>query len=108
MATNIVKALRIPSSIRETASEDGGVLLDVDRGICFSLNAVGLKIWHSLKQGRSADEIVKVLQGEYSVPPKQLAEDVRIFLEGLESSGLLVHEHPARRGGLFNCILGKR
>ena len=109
MATDILKtSLRIPSSIKETSSEDGAVLLDVDRGICFSLNAVGLTIWQSLKQGRNADQIVEVLQGSYSVPREQLAEDVRIFLESLESSGLLVHEHPARTTGLFQRIWGRR
>ena len=39
----------IAPSVRETASEDGAVLLDIEQGICFSLNPVGLKIWELLK-----------------------------------------------------------
>src|SRR5208282_3160780 len=35
----------IAPSVRETASEDGAVLLDIEQGICFSLNPVGLRIW---------------------------------------------------------------
>ena len=39
----------IAPSVRETASEDGAVLLDIEQGICFSLNPVGLKIWELLE-----------------------------------------------------------
>jgi hypothetical protein len=31
----------IAPGVRETASEDGAVLLDIEQGICFSLNPVG-------------------------------------------------------------------
>src|ERR1039458_8095163 len=39
----------IAPGVRETASEDGAVLLDVEQGVCFSLNPVGLRIWELLK-----------------------------------------------------------
>lgn len=101
-------SLQIPSNIKETASEDGGVLLDVDRGICFSINSVGLKIWQSLKQGRSADQIVEALQRDYTVSRQELLNDVRTFLGQLESSGLLGHRDAKKTGGLFRRILGRR
>lgn len=93
--------LQIPMSIKETASEDGGVLLDVERGICFSLNPVGLKIWDFLKAGRTANEIVEALRGEYSISREELMEDVCAFLRRLESSGLLVPAQPATKDGLL-------
>ena len=43
-----IRDMVIPDGIRETVSEDGAVLLDIDQGICFSLNPVGLKIWELL------------------------------------------------------------
>jgi len=94
-------SLRIPSSIKETACEDGGILLDIDRGICFSLNSVGLAIWESLKQGCSTEQIVEKLQREYSMPHEQVLTDVRTFLDQLQSSGLL-GDRPAKTGGLFS------
>jgi hypothetical protein len=42
---------------RETASEDGAVPLDIEQGICFSLNSVGLKIWELLNKRYSVDQI---------------------------------------------------
>jgi hypothetical protein len=89
-------SLQIPSSIKETASEDGGVLLDIDRGICFSLNSVGLNIWTSLKEGCSADQIVEKLQREFSIPYEQAFTDVRTFIEQLQSNGL-VGDRPSKK-----------
>lgn len=89
-------SLQIPASIKETASEDGGVLLDIDRGICFSLNSVGLKIWESLKQGCNTDQIAEKLQREYSIPYEQAFTDVRTFIEQLQSSGL-VGDRPSKK-----------
>ena len=100
-------SLRIPPGIRETASEDGGVLLDIDRGICFGLNSVGLKIWESLKQGCNADQIVEVLQHEYPVSRDELTNDVHAFLARLESSGLLGTRPLKKTGGMFRRIFGK-
>ena len=51
----------IAPGVRETASEDGAVLLDIEQGICFSLNPVGLKIWELLKKHYSVDQIAEVL-----------------------------------------------
>lgn len=100
-------SLQIPSSIKETASEDGGVLLDVDRGLCFSLNSVGLKIWESLKEGCSADQIAENLQREYSISCEQASTDVRTFLEQLHSSGVL-GERPIRKSrGLLRHLWRK-
>ena len=94
-------SLQIPSSIKETASEDGGVLLDVDRGLCFSLNSVGLKIWEFLKEGCNADQIAEKLQRTYSIPYEQALTDVRTFLEQLQSSGLLGDRTAKKSRGLF-------
>ena len=49
-----ITGLTIAPGVREVASEDGAVLLDVEQGVCFSLNPVGLKIWDLLKKGCSS------------------------------------------------------
>jgi len=48
------------------------MLLEVEQGICFSLNPVGLRIWKLLKERRSVDQIVDALaQGQFrSVSPR--------------------------------------
>ena len=79
----------IAPGVRETASEDGAVLLDIEQGICFSLNPVGLKIWELLKTHHSVDEIADGLAQDFPVPRSQLLSDVVEFLQSLEAKRLI-------------------
>ncbi|MCU1224339.1 MAG: hypothetical protein JWQ42_2432 [Edaphobacter sp.] len=79
----------IAPSVRETTSEDGAVLLDIEQGICFSLNAIGLRIWELLKKLHSVDEIADALAQDFSVPRSQLLSDVTEFLQSLEAKRLI-------------------
>ena len=79
----------IASGVRETASEDGAVLLDFEQGICFSLNPVGLRIWQMLKDRQSVDQIADALAQDFPVPRSQLLSDVFEFLQALEAKRLI-------------------
>ena len=79
----------IAPGVRETASEDGAALLDIEQGICFSLNPVGLKIWELLKTHHSVDEIADELAHAFPVSRSQLLSDVVEFLESLEAKRLI-------------------
>jgi len=79
----------IASGVRETASEDGAVLLDIEQGICFSLNPIGLKIWELLKTHHSVDEIADDLAQDFPVSRSQLFSDVVEFLQALEAKRLI-------------------
>jgi len=79
----------IPATIRAAASEDGAVLLDIEQGVCFSLNAVGLKIWELLKQHCSFEQIVDNLEASFSVPRPQLICDTTEFIAALEAKHLV-------------------
>jgi hypothetical protein len=79
----------IAPGVRETASEDGAVLLDIEQGICFSLNPVGLRIWELLKKRCSLDQIADALAQEFSVPRSQLLADASEFVEALEAQHLI-------------------
>jgi hypothetical protein len=79
----------IAPGVRETASEDGAVLLDIEQGICFSLNPVGLRIWGLLKKRCSVDQIADALGQEFPVPRSQLLSDATEFIEALEGKHLI-------------------
>lgn len=87
--TSDTQSIVIPESIRETVSEDGAVLLDIEQGICFSLNPVGLKIWGLLKKHYSIDQIVEALANDFEVPPSQLLADTLEFIGSLEAKRLI-------------------
>jgi hypothetical protein len=84
----------IAPGVRETASEDGAVLLDIEQGICFSLNPVGLKIWELLKKRYSVDQIADALAQDFAVPRSQLLFDVVEFLQSLEAKRLIRRPGP--------------
>jgi hypothetical protein len=79
----------IAPGVRETASEDGAVLLDIEQGICFSLNPVGLKIWELLKTRHSVDEIADDLAQDFPISRSQILSDVVEFLRSLEAKRLI-------------------
>lgn len=83
------REILIPAGIRETRSQDGAVLLDIEQGICFSLNPVGLKIWELLKQGQSLDKVADTLANQFPVPRQQILADTQEFISALEVKHLI-------------------
>jgi hypothetical protein len=81
--------ITITSGVRETASEDGAVLLDAEQGICFSLNRVGLMIWELLKQHPNVEQVVDALEQQFHLPRAQLRSDVFEFVAELEARHLI-------------------
>ena len=86
----------ISRSVRLTKSADGGVLLDVEQGAIFSLNAVGLRILELLQQGQTTASVVNRISREFGAPEQLVLEDVEGFLQSLAERGLL--EGPKQAG----------
>jgi hypothetical protein len=101
-------ATKVAKGVRETVNQDGAVLLDIEQGLCFSLNPVGAKIWEMVKDGYSLDEVTDILEEEFRLPRTQLASDVSDFLKQLEKMKLVGEqsERPERYG--FLSRLGAR
>jgi Coenzyme PQQ synthesis protein D (PqqD) len=102
--------LAIAPGVREVASEDGAVLLDVEQGVCFSLNPVGLKIWELLKKGCSLDQIADALGQEFPVSRPQLLSDAMEFIAALEAKQLIRRPNQAtpKRSGFFENLLRRK
>jgi hypothetical protein len=83
------REILIPAGIRETKSPDGAVLLDIEQGICFSLNPVGLKIWELLKQGQPIDKVADTLAIEFPISRQQILADTQEFISALEAKQLI-------------------
>jgi Coenzyme PQQ synthesis protein D (PqqD) len=95
----MVNDFSVAPGVCETASEDGAVLLDIEQGVCFSLNPVGLRIWELLKAHRSLEQIADILGEEFSVPRAQLVSDATQFIAALEARHLIrrpSHSLPKR------------
>ncbi len=90
---DLARQLRINESVVCSELDDEMVLLNIETGIYFGLDAVGTAIWRLLVKGADESEIVRRLLAEYDVEPVRLRTDVSAFLNLLSARGLL---HPER------------
>lgn len=67
---------------------DEAVLLNIETGIYFGLDAVGAEIWGMVVAGLAEDEIHRRLLADYDVPPERLRADLDGFLDALIANGL--------------------
>jgi hypothetical protein len=84
-ATTVV----VPSQVMSRQVGDETVILDLSRGMYFSLDPVGAQIWQLLTEGQQMDSIVSTLLGRYEVAEDQLRQDVSSLMDELVSRGLL-------------------
>ena len=82
--------LTISQSARLSKSPDGGVLLDVDRGVIFSLNSVGIRVVELLQQGKDAMSVAEAIRREFRVSEDTARKDVADFLLTLRELLLLI------------------
>lgn len=64
-------------------------MLDVDRGVIFSLNSVGARIVELLQQGKDAMSVVEAIRREFQVSEEIATTDVADFFVTLREQHLL-------------------
>src|SRR5580698_10862813 len=57
----------LSAAVRSTRNEDGGIVLDIDRGQMFRLNPVGALILESVGKGYPETEIAKEVSRQYGI-----------------------------------------
>lgn len=65
------------------------VMMSIDRGEYYGLDAIGSEIWTLLETPRSVAEICAVMGERYDVEPEVCERDVMAFLRDLVSDGSL-------------------
>ena len=82
----------ISSDALATYTEDGAVVLDVPKGICYSLNAVASRIWRTMESspsGITLEGIVDVLKTDFEISHRELEADTAERLDRLQRMGLV-------------------
>ena len=94
------KAIWLASpDVRSTYSEDGAVLLDIRKGLCYSLNPVAARVWSAVEaipSGIDLRGLADVIETHYKIPHEELKRDINEYLFKLEQMGLV------QRNGLFH------
>jgi hypothetical protein len=71
------------------------VILNLDTGTYFGLNAVGTRIWGLIEQHGRLDAVLDELCREYDATPAQLEKDLLELVERLEDARLVELKPPS-------------
>ena len=82
----------VSPDVRSTYSEDGAVLLDIQKGLCYSLNPVAARVWSTVEASPSGVDLrglVDVMETHYKISRDDLERDIDECLSKLEKMGLV-------------------
>ena len=65
------------------------VILDLKSEEYYGLNRVGSIVWHLLQEPKPVREIQEVILSKYNVEAEQCFQDLKVFLESLETQELI-------------------
>jgi len=89
-STAVATRTLITSDLVVCAELDGeAVLLNVETGIYFGLDAIAAHIWRLLSEGATQESIAERLTEEYDAEPSELRADLDAFLDQLAERGLI-------------------
>ena len=75
-----------------TYTRDGAVVLDIPKGICYSLNATASRIWFAMESspsGITLEGIVGAIETRFEIPHQELEADTADCLDKLQRMGLV-------------------
>ncbi len=80
---------RVPDAVitREVGGET--ILLNLETGIYFGLDAVGTSFWQAIRSSQTLGDALTALHGEYDAAPAILREGFLRLLDDLFAKGLL-------------------
>lgn len=65
------------------------VILNLNSGVYYGLDAVGARIWNLLQEPSSVNDIRRAILEEYEVEPERCERDLLALLEKLAAVGLI-------------------
>jgi hypothetical protein len=80
---------RLSDSVMFRIIEDEAVILDLDAGEYFGLNAVATRVWQLLSENQPVTSICNAIVDEFDVSLEVVQEDVGSLVNDLCSRGLL-------------------
>jgi hypothetical protein len=88
-APSLSTRVQIPDNVLFRDLQGELVVLEVNRGFYFGLDAIGTRIWHLLREQPSLQHVLAILVEEYEVAEAQAAEDLLALVRQLQEHGLL-------------------
>jgi hypothetical protein len=89
MAIDPTISLARSSSVIGTEVDGEFVLMSIEDGKYFGLDAIGSEIWRRLESPKSADVLTAELKAHFDGDPATIVLETRQFLDKLAESGLV-------------------
>jgi hypothetical protein len=90
MAPTLDAMFRIPDEVIFRELDGEAVILNLDTGIYFGLDAVGTRIWRLIEERKPLRIVLDTLIDEYEASPDRLQSDLLAFVDQLTGKGLVV------------------
>lgn len=78
---SLQKIQRVGEDVTETEFEGKVVLLHIENGEYYNFNETGSDLWNWLSESKCLDELVKLIQGKYSIVDEDCRGDILLWLE---------------------------
>jgi hypothetical protein len=80
----------VSPDVKASVREDGIVLLHIARGLVFTSNRVGARIWQGLAASEGLAAITEAISREHGITRERATHDAAAFISTMETEGLLV------------------
>lgn len=89
--SRVTEQSAVVASPRQVSSDLGGeaVILHLESGVYYGLNAVGAAIWALIREPRGVEEIEQAILAEFAVDAERCQKDVIALLRQFEADGLI-------------------
>ena len=81
--------LRVPSDVRACIHEHGLTLLQISRGLVFTANHTGGRIWQGLVSGKTISTVAMELSRDFGVNAERAERQIADFVSSLLINKLL-------------------
>jgi hypothetical protein len=90
-AVSLQSRSRIPDGVLHQPLQDELVLLNLQTGVYFGLNAVGARVWQLIQASPDAplQQVLDTLMGEFDVASDRCAQDLLALVARLQENRLL-------------------
>lgn len=88
----------VQRSSNQVACDMGGeiVVLDLESGCYYGLDAVGARVWSLIEQPASLSAIRDAIMAEYEVDAESCEHDIQAFLDKMQAVGLVEISNESR------------
>ena len=89
MTGSLDTLVRVPKDVVFRELDGEAVILNLESGMYFGLDAIGTRIWRLLEEHGSLRAVWEAMQHEFEVPGETLRSDLLTFINELSAKGLV-------------------